>query len=126
MWSGATLEDINRKAERESQRGGKKPVILWPMDEERPTLDTLEKEKRGIPYIGERCPRGWRLVKDYDRDEDGCYNKEFFVGMYSEKGDGISLGLADFLEKIVQGRGYGMREHGQLQCYIRDFELIEK
>ena len=132
---------MNREAARRSAASRRQPLILEQAD-----LDALKQgadrmPSGGIPYIGDRGPKGWRRVNletwfpgprsDYNGeslDHPGVYLEAqgfgaFFVDKsgFGQRGE-PALTLQEFATLIRPGFGYGVVEDGQFQCHVGVFE----
>ena len=129
MMDLATLNYVNRQAARRSAAAKRVPLILEQTD-----LDALKSgadrmPAGGIPYIGARCPKGWRRVNlatwFYD---DSVYLEVQGVGVFFVDKSGFgtrgepALTLQEFANLIRPGFGYGVVEDGQFQCHVGVFE----
>jgi hypothetical protein len=134
MMDSYTIENLARKAARDSARLGKEPAILSESD-----LGNLRRGRGTgvrIPFIGDRVPRGWKLVNVAEWFPDLAYPGE--RGVYPEgfRGKGVffvdtsgfgrtgesALTLEQFAEMARPGYGYAMIEAGQFQGHIAAFE----
>lgn len=57
MMSPQMIRQLSRQAARESQRNHVEPLAIEAHD-----LGVLDEHLRHIPFLGDRCPRGWKRV----------------------------------------------------------------
>jgi hypothetical protein len=124
--SNEEIVAMSRKAARDSAAQGVHPMIL-----EQEDIDDAQQGKRsivnGIPFIGDRRPRGWRHVK-LDKGH-GVYDGycsgagAFFVDAsgWGKPGE-LALTFDEFVAQIKPGLGYAIVEVGEFQIAIGVFE----
>lgn len=134
MMSQEQIRAMSRKAARDSAARGVQPMIL-----EQEDIDDAKAGQRsivnGIPFIGERCPKGWKHVKIAHLaaykgfGTHGVYDGyckgagAFFVDASGWGKPGESaLTFDEFVERIVPGYGYALIEVGEFQVAIGVFE----
>ena len=141
----ATLNYVNRQAARRSATAKRVPLILDQAD-----LDALKSgadrmPSGGLPYIGNRAPKGWCHVQletwfpgprsDYNgesREHRGVYLEGFGYGAFFVDKSGFgtrgepALTLQEFGALARPGFGYGVVEDGQFQCHVGVFEKVGK
>ena len=67
MMDLATLIHVNRQAARRSANVGKVPLILDQRDIDDMAAGADRMPSGGIPYIGDRAPKGWRPSRPWNR-----------------------------------------------------------
>lgn len=98
MYGIDVIKKMNREAAKEAQ--GKQPFIAF-----------CDKDSNiCCPNFGDYRAKGWRLVKTYFVDHSG----------FGQPGE-MALTIAQFIEKVKEGRGYAVIETGQFQCYVGEF-----
>ena len=132
MMDLATLIHVNRQAARRSANVGKVPLILDQRDIDDMAAGADRMPSGGIPYIGDRAPKGWRHVNlslwFLDDDRHGVYLEAFGYGAFFVDKSGFgspgdpALTLQQFAALIRPGFGYGVIEDGQFQCHVGVFE----
>lgn len=120
MMSLETIRAMSRRAVRQSREAGLLPRVVE-QDDLLMTDTGLMEHLRGLPFIGDRNPRGFRPL----RDEDGDI-VELFVDA-SGWGDESEPALTQrgFLAKVREfgpGKAYAVVEAGPFQCYVRVYE----
>ena len=122
MMSPATIASMSRAAVRRSRAAGLLPRVVEE-DDLRMTDEGLLGHLRGIPFIGDRNPRGFHPL----RDEDGQI-VELFCDSSGWGSEGEpALTTRGFLEKVREfgpGHAYAISEAGQWQCYIRVYRVV--
>ena len=117
MMSPATIAAMSRAAVRRSRAAGLLPRVVEE-DDLRMTDEALLDHLRGIPFIGDRNPRGFHPL----RDEDGQI-VELFCDSSGWGSEGEpALTTRGFLEKVREfgpGHAYAISEAGQFQVYVR-------
>jgi hypothetical protein len=105
MMSLETIRSMNDTATRRAAREGLVPRIIHSAD-----------DVRGIPHLGYRVPRGWKLVEKLFVDSSG-------FGSESEP----AMTQAAFTDYVKAHPGYGWAviEAGQFQCYVGRYEKKE-
>ena len=101
-----SLEQIRAHSDtmtRHAKRNGIVPKII---DEENPGV-------RGIPSLGHRVPRGWKLVNTYFVDSSG----------FGSPGEPAKT-LDEFVSLVegAPGFGWAIIEAGQFQVYVGQYE----
>jgi len=111
MFSLATIQDLNRKAARESRRTGTLPVRF---NAERYAAFQRNPSNPGftIPHIGDRRPKGYTLVRELFVDTSG-------FGAPDEP----ALTLAQFAAEVKPGFAYALIACGQFQGYVGEFRV---
>lgn len=129
MMDTATIRAMSRKAARESAARKVQPMVLEQEDID-DAKSGVKSLVNGIPFIGERCPRGWRYVK-LDDGHGVCMgycsgNGAYFVDAsgWGSAGD-PALTFDEFVEKIKPGLGYAIVEAGQFQVAIAVYEKAD-
>lgn len=142
MMSAETIRTMSRQAARRSAREGVVPLLVDQRDLEADV--TLRRSLRGIPFIGDRTPRGWRrlhaatLLAGAGCDHalvpwfsDNPKLRKSYIQCDSS-GFGApgepALTQAEFfaaVRHIGPRRGYAIVEAGQFQIVIGVFEPIE-
>src|SRR3990167_3833882 len=130
-----TLEHVNRQAARRSAAAGRQPLILEQRD-----LDALASGADriipavGLPYVGNREPKGWRRVKleslfpGERRKHRGVYPEAFGYGAFFVDKSGFgqpgepALTIKEFAKLARPGFGYAVVEDGAFQCHVGVFE----
>lgn len=130
---------MNRAAARRSAREHILPLVVSREDLETDLM--LKRRLRAIPFIGDRRPRGWKLLNasamlgsNHGCVPFGIWRKDayHFIEVDSSglgtPGE-IALTFEEFLEavrKIGPGYGYAMVEQGQFQVVIGVFRPREQ
>ena len=110
MFSPETIRAMSRKAARDSARAGVVPLLV---EEEDLEPGVLERHLRGVPFIGDRVPRGYRKVEDWFVDTSGWGSE-----------DEPAMTQRAFLAKVREngaGYAYALTEVGQFQGYVGVF-----
>ena len=126
MYSIEAIRALQRKAERESRERGEEPQRFFSRD----------ADVAGIPFLGERCPRGWKRVDPRKAGLPVSFLHDDVVRGYpayfvDSSGFGTPDEPAmtfDRFEKMVDrtGRyGYAVVQAGQFQVYVGVFERRE-
>jgi hypothetical protein len=115
MMSLDTIRSLGRQAARESAREGRVPTI-FEQDDITDALAALEAgqvPRLQIPFIGDRCPRGFkRTDNEYFVDSSG----------YGREGE-PALTMRGFLKAVRPGFAYAVSQPGQFQVYVQEFEV---
>lgn len=108
MYSLAQIQSMSRKAARDSARKHIVPFVLEQND-----IDRLKQVSCNFPFpnIGDRTPRGWKLLETHFVDATG-------MGDDNEP----ALTPRQFANKLVAGHGYAIVEVGQFQVHVGEFE----
>ena len=117
MMSPETIASLSRAAVRRSRAAGLLPRVVEE-DDLRMTDAGLLGHLRGIPFIGDRNPRGFTPL----RDEDGAIVELFCDSSGWGSEDEPALTQRGFLEKVREfgpGHAYAISEAGQFQVYVR-------
>lgn len=127
MLDGATIRALSRRAARRSAQERLVPTIIWPGDAE--DLGGLK-----IPFIGDRCPRGWkrvRLDEGFEPGRRGVYLGDnrgygaYFVDSSGLGGTGeAALAIGEFAERLKVGYGYAVVEAGEFQVKVGVYQKI--
>lgn len=113
MMSLGAIESLRGEQGAKAQQAGLEPKYLG--------TDCRAKPEwvRDIPNLGDYVPKGWEL--DADADDDGLA----FVDKAGNGDGGRSMSLADLIEWLRPGYGYGIVEEGMFQLYVGRFKRIE-
>jgi hypothetical protein len=125
--SGALIRDIQNHAAYEAAQEGKTPLIIW----------DAEQDARGIPFLGDFVPQGWRHATWNDlnrgRSKPGwAYPRNVYhpiasdeaAFMVDKSGFGSThepaLTLSELVAYMTANPGYGwaIREEGQFQIVV--------
>ena len=107
MFDTATIKRMNREAEVRSRREGIVPIVLT-----QPMIDAFKAHLPGwrFPHIGDRRPRGWKLVETLFCDSSG-------FGLSTEP----ALTIDQLGQRLEVGMGYATIETGQFQVCLGVF-----
>lgn len=138
MMSAETVRNMSRQAARRSQREGVVPLLVEEKHLEADVI--LRRHLKSVPFIGNRVPRGWRLLNASVLlgSEDKCvpiWPDEKRRRHYMQV-DSSGFGAPDeyaftaeqfyaAVRKIGPLRGYAIVEQGQFQVVVGVFEPIE-
>lgn len=99
----ATIRRLNRQHTRAAARAGNLPR-LW----------DGKRENFRMPFIGDRTPRGFK-----ETGRERLFVDTSGFGAINEP----ALTQDQMFEAMVPGYFYGSTDHGQFQCYVREFML---
>lgn len=121
MMSIETMKQISRKAARESRARGEQPFFPSAFELE---PGELEKIHNMIPFLGDRTPRGWRMVDMTTHGNHGWQGgAELFVdltGFGDESEPAMTQrALLAKMRELGPGYGYYLSEVGQFQGFVR-------
>ena len=122
MMSLGQIEAVNRQATRASQRARKLPTLIEPEDVQ--AYRAGNENAIYIPYIGQRVPRGFRLVQsDGDSQAYPLFVDTTGYGSESEP----AWTMSRFLGHVEAcGRSWwGTVESGPFQCYFQRYERVD-
>ena len=117
------LEHVNRQAMRKSQRDRKLPALVEAADVD--AYRSGDRTALGIPYIGTRVPRGFRVVRsDGDSQAYPLFVDKTGMGSSSEP----AWTLNRFLDHLRDNAGawWGVTEEGPFQVYVQRYERVHK
>ncbi|HQR20094.1 MAG TPA: hypothetical protein PKV98_04465 [Burkholderiaceae bacterium] len=130
MMSPQTIRSMSRKAARDSLARGDVPLLVTERD-----LGVLDEHLRHMPFLGDRCPRGWKRVPACSLVEDthglvpfGGAEQNHYVEVDSSGfgGEGeIALTFSQFCQWVSErgaGYGYAIVEAGQFQVVVGIFK----
>ena len=137
MMSTEQIVEMSRRAARQSAREHVVPLLT-----EKSHLEadvTLKRRLRQTPFIGNRVPRGWRLlnasillgstdncVPYWDDKRRHYYMQVDSSGFGSESEPSFTeRQFYEAVRKIGPGRAYAIVETGQFQVVVGVFEPIE-
>ncbi len=137
MMSSHQIVEMSRRAARQSAREGVVPVLVTERDLEADV--TLRRRMKLTPFIGNRVPRGWRLlnasvllgsdrncVPYWDDKRRHYYMQVDSSGFGSESEPSFTQSaFFEAVRKIGPGRGYAIVEQGQFQVVVGCYEPIE-
>lgn len=135
MMSSQQIVAMSRAAARRSAREHVVPLLV---EKEDLVADvTLRRHLRGIPFIGDRVPRGWKLMHaasllgsdtncvPWWPDEPSkahAYMQVDSSGLGAEGEPSFTqAGFCEAVRKIGPGYGYAMAEQGQFQVVVGVF-----
>lgn len=116
MMSADTIRSLARKAARESAARGVKPLIVEQedIDHANAALAAGRTPSLHIPFIGDRCPRGFKRTDNvYFVDSSG----------FGSEGE-PALTMRGFIAKLKPSHAYAVCEAGQLQVYVQEFTVL--
>jgi hypothetical protein len=132
MMSIEAIVSLKRKAERQSRQQGLVPLLV----DER-MLGTLHVHLRKMPFLGERCPRGWKRIEAHTLD-DGKANHALVPywgdaardyvqvdnsGFGAPGEPALTFGeFCDWVHDRGPGYGYAIVEAGQFQIVVGIFK----
>ena len=128
MMDLATIHYLSQKQARESAARRIVPMII----EEEDLND--HNSIRGIPNLGDRCPRGWKRIKlteEFEPARYGVYmgDNRGYGAYFVDKGFGGDSGPAmspdAFLARLKAGYGYAIVEEGEFQLKVGVFKKAE-
>jgi len=138
MMSLETIDAMSRKAARDSARDGRVPLIVWQED-----IDAIREGRNarngGIPFIGSRCPRGWKRVRLSDIDEkvtsrdwshgvtsggNHGYGSYFVDSSGWGSGGEAALTIGEFADRMIPGYGYAVEFAGQFQVNVAVYKKV--
>lgn len=113
MMSRQYIEEMSRRAARESCRLGKLPFVVWPEDLAawKAALAAGKSPRLPFPALGDRNPRGFKLVQEHFVDSSG----------WGRPGE-PALTIEQFIEVIKPGLAYSLGDCGQFQLYVREWK----
>jgi hypothetical protein len=113
MMSPATIREISAKAAAKAARAHKQPFIVEQEDIDTWKAELAEGRKITLPFphLGDYVPKGWYVISRIFSDMTG-------EGLESEP----ARTLKRLVGELIPGRGYGIGEVGQFQCYVLEFE----
>ena len=124
MMSLQQIESESRRAARRSAKEGRGPLIIEPSD-----LTNLKQAVRGVPFLGTRTPKGFKLLSTYQLPIGGYKSypyKELFVDTSGFGSDNEpALSQDRFIEAVGQlVKSFGaialsLSEVGQFQGHVR-------
>ncbi len=103
-----SLEQIERESRAAARRSAARHEV--PMIVEKEDIATFPPFP--FPYLGSRNPRGYRLVTTHFVDSSG-------FGTLGEP----ALTIQQFLARLVPGHAYAVREAGEFQVVIAEYEV---
>ena len=115
MMDPGQIRANSRKAARESARNGVMPYIVWPEDLARwkaMLAGTAPAEQFPFPLLGDRNPRGYKLVRELFID---------MSGMGGEDEPAVTIRRL-ISEELQVGKAYGFGDIGQFQGYLKEYE----
>ena len=104
MMSLEYIKAINREKTREARQEGLTPYIAKYDGDE---------GVRACPFLADYIPEGYEVVNTFFVDSSG----------FGQEGE-LALTLGQFLAKVKEGKGYAIKEAGQFQVYINEYEKI--
>lgn len=120
MMSPSTIAAMSRAAVRRSRAAGLLPRVVEE-DDLRMTDAGLLDHLRGIPFIGDRNPRGFTPLRDADGDVVELFCDASGWGAEDEP----ALTPRGFVAKVREfgpGHAYAISEAGSWQVYVRVFK----
>ena len=107
MYDLHAIHAMSARAARASRRDGTLPLVLSSAQ-----IADAAAGRPGfkLPNIGNRRPRGWKLVAEHFVDSSG----------WGEPGE-PALTQQQFYDLLQPGHGYAVIETGQFQCYVGEF-----
>lgn len=118
MMSNAQIVQMSRDAAMRAAEESKVPLMVWPED-----LVDLSLI-RGIPFLGDYVPRGWKRV---GVPEGRCVYKHDGVSCWFVDSSGFgaddepALSIEQFLGCLEAGFGYAIVEAGQFQVHVAKY-----
>jgi hypothetical protein len=121
-----TIRYMSRKRARESAARKVVPLII-----EQEDIDGGVENIRGIPNLGDRCPRGWKRVKldeAFEPNRHAVYmgDNHNFGAYFVDSGwggdDGIAMSVNTLLKRLKAGYGYAIVEEGEFQVKVGVFQ----
>lgn len=132
MMSPETIRAMSRRAARQSRERGDEPLLVEDHDR-----GVLGEHLRHMPFIGDRCPRGWRRVPASSIDpalrfmcavpwhgaEAGMYVQVDSSGFGSPDEPALTYSeFCQWVSRVPGERGYAIVEAGQFQVVVGVFE----
>lgn len=134
MMSSEQIVALSREAARRSAREGVFPLIVTA--EDLASEEALARRLRRVPFIGNRCPRGWKRLNAsallgsdrncvpiwHDSKDRGHYMQVDASGFGSEDEPSFTQrGFYEAVRKIGAGKAYATTEAGQFQVVVGVF-----
>ena len=104
MYSLDYIQKVNDKKTQEAKRQNLQPTIAQ--------YDKDEKVFK-CSFLAHYLPSGYKIVNTYFVDNSG----------FGSEGEG-ALTVNQFLQKVKKGYGYAVKEAGQFQVYINEYEEV--
>lgn len=124
MMSLQTIEYESRRAARRSAKEGRGPLIIEPSD-----LDSLEQAVIGVPFLGDRTPKGFKKLSTHGMqlaDYESYPYEELLVDTSGFGGEAEpALSHDRFIEAVHEivtkhgAVGLSLSEMGQFQGHVR-------
>src|SRR4030042_6549218 len=107
MFSLDQIYAMQREAAEKAAKEHQVPYIVWQED-----LDNMPPFP--FPFLGDYVPKGWKLVETYFVDSSG----------FGQEGE-PALTARQFLAKIKVDFGYALREVGEFQVVVGEYQKEE-
>jgi len=107
MMSAEQIRALSQEAAIEAAEENRVPFITWEED-----LNTMPPFP--FPFLGNYVPDGWELEETYFVDSSG-FGQEYEPALTANH----------FLKKIKVGKGYAIREAGEFQVVVGEYDKVE-